>query len=136
MTDAKRLMLLGCACRRAAAAFAIHASRLAAEIVRGERLDSSEPDESAHRALELEAAAQVLQDLSQDAELLALLPHRARFTDLARMAEAMGRGAVFVPTYPAEVVVAVEQDAAPGSMSLVQRLSRAAHRLPVFRRAA
>lgn len=132
--DAKRLMFLGCACRRAAAAFAIHASRLAAEIVRGERIDSSEPEESAHRALELEASAQVLQDLSQDAELLALLPHRARFADLLRIAQAMDRGLVFVPVEPVAVdrserptdVVVVSQD---NAASLRERVGRGLARL-------
>lgn len=134
VTDAKRLMSLGCACRRAAGTFAIHASRLAAEIVRGERLDSSEPEESAQRALELEAAAQVLQDQSQDTELLALLPHRGRFADLLRMAQAMDRGLVFVPvepvavdrsTRPADVVVVGQDNAA----SLRERVGRGLARL-------
>lgn len=132
--DAKRLMFLGCACRRAAGTFAIHASRLAAEIVRGERIDSSEPEESAQRALELEASAQVLQDLSQDAELLALLPHRPRFADLLRMAQAMDRGLVFVPVEPLAAerserpvdVVVVGQD---NAASLRERANRGLSRL-------
>ncbi|MDH2313367.1 hypothetical protein [Methylobacterium brachiatum] len=112
IADAHRLMHLGCACRRAAATFAIEASRLASEIVRGDRADCPAPEETAQRAFDLEASAQTLQGLSQDAELLALLRHRARFADLVRIAEAMDRGLTFVPVEP----VTADRLAAPAAV--------------------
>lgn len=129
IADAYRLMSLGCACRRAAATFAIEASRLASEIVRGDRPDGPAPEETAQRAFDLEASAQVLQGLSQDAELLALAPHRARFPDLLRIAEAMDRGVTFVPVEAVAVgrserpvdVVVVGQD---NATTLRERVGR------------
>lgn len=134
IADAHRLMHLGCACRRAAATFAIEASRLASEIVRGDRPDCPAPEETAQRAFDLEASAQILQGLSQDAELLALLRHRARFADLARMAEAMDAGLTFVPVAPVtaeripapEAVVVVSKD---NATSLRERVGRGLSRL-------
>ncbi|GEM95886.1 hypothetical protein MRA01_04260 [Methylobacterium radiotolerans] len=134
VTDAKNLLALSCTCRRAAAAFAILASRLAIEVERGEHPDTGAPAEMAQQALDLERAAQHLQAEAQDAELLALLPHRDRFADLVRMADAMDRGVSFVPVEPvaaarspspAEVVV-VGQD---NTASLRERMGRGLARL-------
>ncbi|WP_159392815.1 hypothetical protein [Methylobacterium sp. C1] len=133
MTDAKNLLALGCACRRAAGAFAILASRLAIEVERGEHPDTGAPAEMAQQALDLERAAQHLQAEAQDAELLALLPHRDRFADLVRIAQAMDRGISFVPVEPvaarsaspADVVVVGQDNAA----SLRERVSRGMARL-------
>lgn len=134
--DARLLMHLGCACRRATASFALLYRRMDVEIRRGERVDNGEMAETAAIAGQVEKAAQVLQDLSQDADLLTLLPYRARFAELRGIAEAMERGTVFVPVDPAPVVVAVEQDAAARPVTLVQRLGRVARRFSVFRMAA
>lgn len=133
VTDAKTLLALGCACRRAAGAFAILASRLAIEVERGEHPDTGAPAEMAQQALDLERAAQHLQAEAQDAELLALLRHRDRFADLVRMAAAMDRGISFVPvepvaarsSSPADVVV-VGQD---NTASLRERVGRGLARL-------
>jgi len=132
--DAKRLLALGCTCRRAACALAIHASRLAVEVERGEQPDTGAAAEMAQSALDLEHAAQHLQAEAQDAELLALLPHRARFADLLRMAQAMDRGLVFVPVEPVTAdrserpvdVVVVGQD---NAASLRERAGRGLSRL-------
>lgn len=134
VTDAKTLLALGCACRRAAGAFAILASRLAIEVERGEHPDTGAPAEMAQQALDLERAAQQLQAEAQDAELLALLPHRERFADLLRMARAMDRGLVFVPVEPIAAdqserpvdVVVVGQD---NAASLRERMGRGLARL-------
>ena len=136
VTDAKNLLALGCACRRAGAALALLFRRLDAEARRGERVDNGEASEVAALGLRAEEAAQVLQDLSQDAALLALLPHRARFADLLAMADAMDGGAIFVATYPSSVVVAAEEHTAARPVTIVQRLGRVARRLTVFRMAA
>ncbi|UIN33996.1 hypothetical protein [Methylobacterium oryzae] len=134
MTDAKNLLALGCACRRAAGAFAILASSLANEVERGEQPDTGAPAEMAQQALDLERAAQHLQAQAQDSELLALLPHRERFADLLRMAQAMDRGLVFVPVEPVAAdqserpvdVVVVGQD---NTASLRERMGRGLARL-------
>lgn len=134
VTDAKTLLALGCACRRAAGAFAILASRLAIEVERGEHPDTGAPAEMAQQALDLERAAQHLQAEAQNIELLALLRHRDRFADLVRMADAMDRGLVFVPVEPVAVdrserpvdVVVVGQD---NAASLRERVGRGLARL-------
>lgn len=133
VTDAKTLLALGCACRRAAGAFAILASRLAIEVESGEQPDTGASAEMAQQALDLERAAQHLQAEAQDAELLALLRHRDRFVDLVRMAQAMDRGLSFVSvepvaarsSSPADVVVVGQDNAA----SLRERVSRGMARL-------
>ncbi|MDP4005101.1 hypothetical protein [Methylobacterium sp. NEAU K] len=134
VTDAKNLLALGCSCRRAAAAFAILAARLAVEVERGEHPDTGAAAETAQQALDLEYAAQHLQAEAQDAELMAILRHRSRFADLIRMAEAMDRGLSFVPVEavaadrlpnPAVVVVVGQDNAA----SLRERVGRGLARL-------
>lgn len=132
--DAKNLLALGCACRRAAAAFAVEACRLSVEVERGEQPDTGAAAETAQHALDLEHAAQHLQAQAQDAELLALLRHRSRFADLARMAEAMDRGVTFVPVEAVAVgrserpvdVVVVGQD---NATTLRERVGRGLARL-------
>ena len=127
MYDARRLLFLGCCCRRATAAFALLCRRMDAEVRRGERIDMGEMAETASLAGRLEESAEVLQELSRDAALLALLPHRARFGDLVRMAEAMDRGVMFVPATVVtvgSVVVVPKHDPAARRASLRQRFGQ------------
>ncbi|MEG9528545.1 MAG: hypothetical protein MIL41_22705 [Hyphomicrobiales bacterium] len=134
MTDAKHLLALGCACRRAAGAFAIHAARLAVEVERGEHPDTGAAAEMAQRALDLEHAAQHLQAQAQDADWLTLQHHRDRFPLLLRMLAEMDRGVTFVPVaadaLPApRSVVVVGQDNAAARSNLAQRVGRGLARL-------
>lgn len=111
VTDAKHLRALGCACRRAAGAFAIHAARLSVEVERGEHLDTSSAAEMAQHTLNLERAEQHFQAQLQDADWLAPQQHRDRFPCLLRTLPEIGRGVTFVPVEP------VAADAMPAPLS-------------------
>lgn len=134
VTDAKNLLALGCACRRAAAAFAVEACRMSVEVERGEQPDTGAAAEMAQYAFDLERAAQHLQAEAQDTKLLALLHHRDRFPLLLRMLREMDRGVTFVPVEAVAVgrserpvdVVVVGQD---NATTLRERVGRGLARL-------